>query len=400
MLSLSLSSSKTKESFFENQELGRGELGRVYSLLDKDKNPTNLVCKEVNIRQGTGWALKDFLSPSERLQFTLNELRNLKKLGLLLGYKRKDDTFYIIMKKIDGVSAYKSNHPEKVQHMFNALRSLHRKGVAHLDSHSGNFMVNETPLTADSPLEVHPIDFNLAEEATYINTALDNLIFFKMSGTSLKSAISFYIAEMTKYALENKVATCQQVLILAALCLSSIYGIPALAITHLMVKEFISAMLMRQFAKEISSKGLEYFVYYLLERKVPDKRTLVNLIHVISLIKSCLSVYLMYSQFLYHLNKSEILRLLSLDKINGWSSIFKNIRPEQIVDIGLMFFPIIDIISNIDKIIEEHVLTESLVKKKCDLLFKFSCSKKATPVVNACKIDTDNINSLKAFPQV
>lgn len=366
MITFTSLSSGASEEFFEGKLLGEGQFGRVFALVDKSNLETDFVCKKMDIScPDTGPRASTF-TKRERLLYTLNEIRILERAGLLAGYSRTDDTFVIVMKRIEGISGEEFNN-DRAWYLYCALRELHRKNIAHMDCHPPNYIVSNPE--GNFP-KAHAIDFYFSLDATYTNACLDTFQFFMFQNIrSFKLVLKFYVAEMLKHANEHRFVTCQQILLMGALILAGIYGIPALAITHMMVREFISSLIINQLGKEISSKGIPHLLAFLIMRKKSDLRLGINIAHLLHIIQGSLSLYLAYSQLSYHFLKSGsfVNHLFNINK--GWHYIFANLTPEILLHTGLMCNPILQIIKSLTELSEEFIIPTTLLMKKSDLFW-------------------------------
>lgn len=361
--------------------LGSGLFGDVCTLTNNRGRQTQFVCKTVNLNAQSPFmqfGLNPPVDKKRRLEVTLNEIKVLEQLGLLEGYEREGDQLRVIMKLVEGVSGAQSGHPNRERLNFKALRDFHRKGFAHFDSHANNFIIN-----ADENKSTI-IDFNMADESTFLNTALDTLFFhiinhpFEAMSGRFRPLLELYVEEMVQYAIAHKYETVTKVLIMGAITIAAISGVPALAVTHLMVQEFLKMLFMKQLAKEINSRVITLIpivlyscVSYHLGR-FPDPSTLKKIETTMQIAQSCLSMYLMYSSLAYHWgeNGTFINEGLNCIKNKDWYSVFANATPEVLVNTAGMYYSITGILSQVNTLVDKYVLPESALKVKADLFYK------------------------------
>lgn len=352
----------------KGRELGSGNYGRVYALLTANSEDTGLVCKEVDLDTDISWIHIERESKFDR---TLNEIKVLNQLGYLEGYERDGNVFFIIMKKIEGVPGSVLPSPNNLDKLcFEAIRELHRKGIVHFDSNFSNYIIS-------SQNSAKAIDFNFSDDATYINMGVDIYALSLRFGLSFnfRKIVRFYVDDMVKYALEHKFEIAQNLLIIGAVILGAIYGVPALAITHIMVQEFLYTLLINQMGKELTCKGLDILTMLFLRDKEWFRQyvSVQHLENTLSIARSCLSLYLMYCNLAYHWDKSGAFfkNILNFKSNNGLS-VFLDVSSETLIHSSLMYYPIIQILARLNKLCDCYVLPEVVLKYKTDLLYKYN----------------------------
>lgn len=356
-----------KRQLFKGANLGSGAFGSVFKLLDEQGNESSLVCKTVEIQN-----MDEEFSKRFRLAATLNEIRMLKRLGILEGYCREGDTFYIIMPEVRGVVEFSSNHLNKKWLSYQALRNLHRQNIAHLDAHQNNIIIGDNQAIA--------IDFNLASEGTYLNCAYDALTFFEFRSEScsemFKQLVGWYVIDALKYAFEHKFETARNVLFMAALTISAIYGIPALYITNVMMWELFWTMAKVQLAKELKSPVLTFCVLEMLGVWVSESNVtkVFSLLEpIVQILQSCFSVYFLYSDIAYRaMNNPSLLRnTLNNFQDTAWRDLFTQSTVEGLHQASLIYLPLRQLITEAFNLIEEQLLPKTVLKAEADLLFSY-----------------------------
>lgn len=282
MISFISQSSGEKVNLKRGESLGFGTYGEVYALENKDAI-TDLVCKVIkvdiesdaqdmaaleaafddynlNLMGGITVKSQDGLNPIHfnrdyRFKIVLNEIYRLHELGLLVGYGRENDTFYIIMDRIHGtrLDLFEKTEPgldlETVYYEgFKKIKDLHRLGYAHLDCQVQNFMVLN-----ENPKKVVLLDFGFVERVGYLNSIIDCNIFLQ---SVLRDKpiwlVKFYFNELGEYLRAHKSKVIFESLGLIALSYSAVYGIPCLSVTSQATQSFIGSIMMKKLASEFS----------------------------------------------------------------------------------------------------------------------------------------------------
>lgn len=348
--------------------LGRGEYGDTYELC-RNGCSAGLVCKEITISLGN--QRKSWVTRKARLQSVINELKYLTKLNLLEGYRRERNTFFIIMKKMEGKVADESSldHDDRIFACYKELKNLHRKNIAHMDCHFGNFIISER-----FPFQAQAIDFGSSKEATYLNSVMDFYALCYHEKAIFSTLVKYYVVDMVTYAWSHKFETVQNLLMMGAVTLAAIYGIPVLMISHLMVQEFLLALLIHQLGKEISSAGLNTLIGELIFKKTHlSPQTVMKITDVLYIAQSCLSFYLMHCNLIYHWAQSGpfINQTLALITNRSWKAIFSNLSLPALTHTALMYYPISLMMNVLEDISQKHLLPECLLKAKTDLMYSY-----------------------------
>ena len=345
------------------KKLGKGQYGEVFTLLDENNQELDLVCKAVEMVEGKKgfWGFR--VSTRRILLEVRNELKFLRKQNLLTGYQRKENIFFIVMKKVPGEAITEKGYEEAC---FKALRVLHRQNIAHLDPHPGNFLLFKTP----TQVTATAIDFGKVQEADYSQIARGLWAFCKIQQVSFKKLLKLFAAEMKEYALENKQKFVYEILIKGALFLSAIYGLPAVGVLHLLVGEFLNALFIYQLDKELQGEAINSFILGSF-RPHQGRRWL-------EIAKQCLSLYLLYSQFMYHgmklKNGLEIVEKIAVG--SQWQRIFSYLDPALLLHSHLLYLSVSRLITNLTAYFDKEIAPEWWLTAKTDLCFKYPAWKK------------------------
>ncbi|MFO1257065.1 MAG: hypothetical protein U1E78_01375 [Gammaproteobacteria bacterium] len=367
MISYTSQNAGQKKQYSKGRILGEGAIGEVFELCDEDGNETSFVCKSVKLRDDSGFS-KRFI-----LKGTINEIRILKKLGLFEGYCRQGENFYVVMSKVEGVTEQVSRNPKKEWYSYRALRALHRQNIAHMDAHTGNILVGDH--------EAKVIDFNFASEGTYFNCGIDNIGFFIERNKSFKDLVGWYICDTLQYISEHKFETASNLLLMGALTLSGIYGIPPLYVTNVMMWELFWVMAKVQIAKEITSSGLMFLArelsFWVLEDSISDadwKKISPVLSGIFETLQSCFSIYFLYSDIAYGtMNNADALKnTMNNFRDTAWGDLFCQSTVEALHQASLIYLPLRQLITTSCDYIENQVLPKFALKAEADLLFSFS----------------------------
>lgn len=234
--------------------LGKGAFGSAYELYNQNGVSTGFVCKTVEVKP------VDDIKASKRdiLRDTINEIHTLKTMGLLEGYARKDDTFYIIMKKVNGREANISSwDQDSTQSSFNALRDCHRQDITHFDGHSGNF------ITDTHTSKTTAIDFGQSNNATFINILLDTWIFLFKNNlrdnsafNTLALSLKLFMVDYLTYVSQNKIEVLINIIWWSGLIYGAIYGIPALMQPNHFFYDYLKSRFIFQSFLELRSIAL------------------------------------------------------------------------------------------------------------------------------------------------
>lgn len=352
----------------KGQKLGEGAIGAVVELLDNDGNETALVCKTVELSNDGRFSKRLVLTG------TINEIRILKKLGLLEGYYRRGDKLYVVMSKVEGVVEADSLNPNKQWYSYRALRALHRQNIAHLDAHQKNVIIGNNHATT--------IDYNFASEGTYLNCVLDSIGFFLARKKSLKDLVGWYVCDTLRYISEHKFETAQNLLLMGALTLSAIYGIPALYITNVMMWELFLAMAKVQLAKEVASPGFKLlaalsasFLLHDFELSAKNHEKIMEIFErVFEPLQSCFSIYFLYSDIAYNsMNHADLLqKTLNRFQDAAWRDLFCQSTVGALHQASLIYLPLRQLISTSCDFVENQVLPKFALKAEADLFFYYS----------------------------
>lgn len=227
-------------------KLGEGVFGSAYRLQDNDGSPNALVCKVIKVQ-----ARPDVkMTEREVLKATLNELNALEKMNALQGYAREGDTFYFIMKYVEGF------HPcfylqEQRQAGFSALRDCHRKNVTHFDCHNQNFIYKDGKAQA--------IDFGMSQDATLVNILADVYMFIVCALESRKPFrlfLNLFTKDCENYLRNNKLDILSSMLWWGTILYGAQYGLPSLMLPNQIFYEFLKAKALYQVFAELRSLAL------------------------------------------------------------------------------------------------------------------------------------------------
>jgi tRNA A-37 threonylcarbamoyl transferase component Bud32 len=227
-------------------KLGEGGFGSAYRLNDDNGNPNELVCKVIEVKP---YPLMK-MSKHDVLKATLNELNALEKMGALQGYAREGDTFYFIMKYVEGF------HPcfyfeEQQQAGFSALRDCHRKNVTHFDCHTQNFIYKDGKAQA--------IDFGMSQDATLVNILADVYMFIVCALESRKPFrlfLNLFTKDCENYLRDNKLDILSAMLWWGTILYGAQYGLPSLMLPNQIFYEFLKAKALYQVFAELRSLAL------------------------------------------------------------------------------------------------------------------------------------------------
>ncbi len=356
-------------NLYKGKDLGAGRFGSVFTLNGSQGQPTNLVAKIIDTN-----LLDPEISKHKKVRLTINEIKVLNQLGLLEGYAREDAVFTIVMKEANGLQAHFFNGNNIKWEMYRAIRHLYQKNIVHSHTYTDNFIVDPNY----DRLKVTLIDFGIANEVTFCNVTLDHLSFFGRnfySSPKLLTILSFYVSEMIQHAIDNKFETCIQLLLIGAFTLSALYGIPTLAMIHIMVREFITTLLWRQLATEFTAQSIEELMHFILSKKIKSRKVLNILESIITLLQSALSIYLMGSLLSYQWLKERgpfVKQNFQCIKDKAWQHLFSNATPELLCTTAMMYFPIAQLIETLQKCVDYSPPRSS--KAEFGLLFYYQSS--------------------------
>ncbi len=232
-------------------KLGHGSFGCAYHL-SHPLHPELLVCKIIDLQ---GKSAHYHLPPHQLLRLTYRELTYLKKVNMLIGYwhDEQNQKMYVLMKFIRGRPEYAYNkvqNPQIESWSFRALRKLHRHGIAHMDPHQGNFLIQRQQQSATA------IDFGLAKDHHFFRELRDlyrYLIKRKQSATqveqevglTINQLIQFYSEELAEYITNNKLAIAKNVFIYSAIIVAAISGVSVLGAASLIAQQLIQNVLLK-----------------------------------------------------------------------------------------------------------------------------------------------------------
>lgn len=232
--------------------LGKGMFGFAFELHDDKNKPTGFVCKTVRIQA----VESEKISERDSLRSTINEIHSLKTMGLLEGYTRKDDTFYIVMKKIEG-NEPDINNEDLIHSSFNALRNCHRKNITHYDGHSGNFITNQ------KTGKTIAIDFGQSRDASFTNIIFDTWLFLLKNQlqdnstlNTVKTTLKLFFVDYITYFRQNKLEAASNIIWWVGLIYGASYGIPVLMIPNHLFYDYLKSKVMFQLFLEVRSIGL------------------------------------------------------------------------------------------------------------------------------------------------
>jgi serine/threonine protein kinase len=127
---------------------------------------------------------------------------------------------------------------------FCALRDCHRKGIAHMDPHEGNFLYDKITNHAVA------IDFGLAQDHSLFREFRDLYIFSnlrKITGhATLFYLIDFYCKELKEYILAHRYQTAKTFVIYAAVIGAALCGASTLGMVSILAQTLINAMLLQR----------------------------------------------------------------------------------------------------------------------------------------------------------
>lgn len=339
MISFISQSNGEKVMFEKGKFLAEGTYFNVYAL-NKNGMETDLVCKELVLQHPKNTSffsrLNVVYSRSYRLWVATSELKWLHTFGLLIGYENVNDTFYIIVPKIEGISlsdAYeKANKHEIFYHAFKTLKEFHRLGYSHLDPHPGNFIVSE-----GEPPKILLIDFSRTQEASFLGNFLDYKIFLPYLPSNC-SAINFYIREIIEHSKKHKVEVAKDFFISAFFVTSAIYGVQSLSIEPYMIRRFLWSIFLNK-----AANSLEF--------------TRIMGVFPIALF----SLQIRYQGALFNWENGPALLM-------DGEGIF---NPVTWLNTAYLYTPISRICKTTSEFLDDYILPECVVKKKTDLFFKY-----------------------------
>lgn len=337
MISFISQSSGEKVMLEKGEFLGEGSFFQVYGLKNNGLN-TNLVCKEISLHhpKNTGFFSKPKYKRSYRLWTATSELKRLYEFGLLIGYEHKDDVFYIIVNKIEGVSLFLAyndvNKNEIFYHAFKTLKEFHRLGYSHLDPHPDNFIVSQK-----EPLKVSLIDFSRTQRASFLGNLLDYKIFLPYLPRDC-SAINFYIREILEHSQKNKVEVAKDFFISAFFVGSAIHGVPPLSIEPYMIRRFLLSVFL--------NKAANSFGFIRVMGAAP---------------LTIYSLMIRYQGAIFNWENGPAL-LMNEQGISN---------PFAWLNTVYLYTPISRMCETTSEFLDDYILPECVVKKKTDLFFKY-----------------------------
>lgn len=328
-------------NLYKGIDLGGGRLGSVFTLVGAHGEPTNLVAKVIDTN-----LVDSELSQQTKIRLVVNEIKILNQLELLEGYVREDAIYTIVMKEVEGLQTHLFNGNSIKWEMYRAVGSLHRKNLLHFRKNPNHFSI----CPQYNHLKVSLIDFGLAEEATFCNRRINHLSILGRnfySSPKLTTVLNFYVTEIVEYALKSKHETCMQLLLVAAITLSGLYGMPALAITHLIVKEFVMRLLWSQLEKIIEVESIEELIDIIQAKKIKNIEVLSILKNIVALLDASLSPYLIGAFLSYQWLKEDmpfVQHSFEFIADKSWQQLFANTTPALLSATATMYFPIAQLI--------------------------------------------------------
>lgn len=266
--------------------LGKGSFGSAYELYDNNRHSTGFVCKTVQIQSIPHLYVQ--LTKKDSLRNTIDEISTLETMGLLEGYARQDDTFFIVMKKVEGIEPnIHLLNEDSIYSSFNALRDCHRKNITHYDGHSGNFLID--PKTQ----KTQAIDFGQSRDASFVNIIFDTGLFFLKNNllnasTDTLSLLLFrlFVSDYVTYVQENKLEAFANLVWWTSLIYGAIYGIPTLMLPNHFFYDYLKSKIFFQAFLELRALALTrweivgIFVSRLINPSLAQLLTNNNLINI------------------------------------------------------------------------------------------------------------------------
>ncbi|MBS0287392.1 MAG: hypothetical protein JSR17_08855 [Proteobacteria bacterium] len=238
-------------SLKSENKLGHGSFGCAYQVSHPHQQGL-MVCKIIDLQ---GKSKNFHLPPRQLLRLSYREVAYLQKVGLLIGYFHDKDThkMYILMKYIKGRPEYsinKAKHPEVEYLSFCALRKLHRTGIAHMDPHQGNFLINNTLEYASA------IDFGLAKDHHFFREIRDYYKFLKKRhesvstfmlhhGLTISQLIHFYCDEIQEHIRNNQWQVARQLFIYSVIIICALTGAGTLGVASVIAQRIIISTLLQ-----------------------------------------------------------------------------------------------------------------------------------------------------------
>lgn len=246
-------------SLKSENKLGQGSFGCAYQVSHPEHNGL-LVCKVIDLQ---GKSKNFHLPPHQLLRLSFREVLYLQKVGLLIGYFHDENThkMYILMKYIKGRPEYsinKVNHPEVEYLSFCALRKLHRQGVAHMDPHQGNFLIDNHYRFATA------IDFGLAKDHHFFREIRDLYKFLKKRhdtvstvmlhlGLTASELIHFYCQEILTYIRNNQWQVARELFLYSIIIISALTGVGTLGVASQIAQQLIISSLLKALSELIET---------------------------------------------------------------------------------------------------------------------------------------------------
>lgn len=346
--------------------IGRGAFATVFQLLEFTKEPTGLVGKEIQLNLP-----ERRFNRKDRLLSAINELTILKKLGRLKGYGRKEHSFLIVTKNIEGRVAYIfESNKEYIQWLcFRELRALHRKNIAHLDPHLGNFIISPY-----APFCAQAIDFGLSQEATFINCGLDFFLFYRFNHLSLKKISKFYFYDLKDYIKEHCAQISYHFFILILIVGMSLYGFEEMSEILQITQEVFMTLLITQLGKEINSSAIDRVFERILAKYTKFSFSMIqNISALFFATRSFFSLYFMSLQVEYHWQHCGLLIQKMVGALTNQSPALclKNVISPPSMHTVLLSYTLIQGGKTLPNLAQSRFMPEWALTAKADLLFQF-----------------------------
>lgn len=258
-----LTSKKTVTLSVE-KKIGRGSFGTVYSVKSGDyKAP--LVCKEIDLNGKNDYV---HYSHFNLLRSTYREIDYLKQLGLLVGYQhdKTNHKMLIVMNYVPGIEEY--DVTQKLKRLaefssFCALRKLHRKGIAHMDPHSGNFLYDEKNERAEV------LDFGHAQDAHFFRQLRDYYVFLKIrraapsflnkeGRATLWYFVDFYCTELKDYIKTHRYEAAKTLFSYAVVIIAALCGASVLGVASILAQELLKAAILPSLSQALEALQEHY----------------------------------------------------------------------------------------------------------------------------------------------
>lgn len=413
-----------KARYIQQEKLGEGVFSDVYRVSD---------C------QGNSYALKmvkldnSNLSATDRIalmRLIKKEAAILKKLGMLKGLKKHNDSVLMLMPYIQGITALervnnnsvsvnqwklRSNSEDKkiIKDCFRVLLELHNKNIVHLDPHLDNYIYDAK---TNEPVLV---DFGFAQDKNKFNALEDSAEYFtkliyvlKIDDNTavrdtLPTLIRYYYEFVIKHIKDHKIETAFKIFAYGVGSIAAIYGLGTFAVARMLIWAYCKTISL-DFVTDVCSSMLQKNQAQLMAQKCLNgsqdsiTKELASSINKTHLIMAALLFWGIFRGIQSPIDL--IQKLYSLTAENSplsqafWRSALNSISALEIGNAALFYYPASNTYAYLSDLFEGFFSTEQSLAKDCENFdhntgwlhyFKF---------YNTSKNDDGNRSEVRASP--